>query len=285
MTLYALLLVLIAAFIHASWNLLAKQIGGGATFVWMTATTGALIFLPITVLLGTWQQVAWGWQALLVTLGSGVIQTLYFVTLQRGYQVGDLSLVYPLARGTGPLFATSAAILLLGERPTPLALSGALLVVGGVFTISSTAPRASANARWAVDFGLLTGVFIATYTVWDKIAVSALLIPPLLLDTIAAGVRALLLTPIGVRRWPEARTLWRRRKWGIVAVAIMSELAYVLVLTAMQTTPVSYVAPAREVSILIGTVLGVQLLAEGHLRQRLLGGGAILLGIVALAVG
>ncbi len=187
MTLYALALVLIAALIHASWNLLAKQIGGGAAFVWMTATAGALIFIPVNLVLGTVQQVTWGWQVLLFTVGSGVIQTLYFVTLQRGYKVGDLSLVYPLARGTGPFFATIAAILLLGERPTPLALTGALLVVVGVFVISSTAPRTGANARWAVGFGLLTGVFIACYTIWDKVAVSALLIPPLLLDTIAAG--------------------------------------------------------------------------------------------------
>ena len=285
MTPYALALILIAAGIHASWNLLAKQIGGGATFVWMTATAGALIFFPVNIVLGTFQQVGWGWEVILFTLGSGVIQTLYFVTLQRGYKVGDLSLVYPLARGTGPLFATIAAILLLGERPTPLALTGALLVVGGVFVISSTAPRTGANARWAIGFGLLTGVFIACYTVWDKVAVSVLLIPPLLLDTIAAGTRSLLLTPVAVRHWPEVRELWRRRKWGIVAVAIMSELAYVLVLIAMQTTPVSYVAPAREVSILIGTILGVRLLAEGHLRQRMLGASAILLGVVALALG
>ena len=88
----------------------------------------------------------WGWQVLLFTVGRGVIQTLYFVTLQRGYKVGDLSLVYPLARGTGPFFATIAAILLLGERPTPLALTGAVLVVVGVFAISSTAPRTGANA-------------------------------------------------------------------------------------------------------------------------------------------
>ncbi len=68
-------------------------------------------------------------------------------------------------------------------------------------------------------------------------------------------------------------------------MAIMSELAYVLVLTAMKTTPVSYVAPAREVSILIGTILGVQLLAEGHLRQRMVGASAILVGVLALAFG
>ena len=111
------------------------------------------------------------------------------MTLQRGYKVGDLSLVYPLARGAGPLFATVGAILLLGERPTPLALAGAVLIVGGVFAMSFTGIRNGVNVRGAVGYGLLTGIFIAGYTLWDKVAVSTLAIPPVLLDTATALVR------------------------------------------------------------------------------------------------
>ena len=156
MTLFAFSLILSAAFIHASWNLFAKQVGGGAVFVWMAAVAGTLIYLPINFLFGTFRQVNWSWQALLFMLGSGVIQTLYFVTLQRGYRVGDLSLVYPLARGTGPMLSMIAAIALLGERPAPLAGAGAVLVVVGVFAISSTAPRwahglAMGRRLWPAD--------------------------------------------------------------------------------------------------------------------------------------
>lgn len=283
MTLSALILILTSAFIHATWNLLAKRAGGGAVFVWMAAVAGAVIYLPLTLLFGQFQQVSWSWLVVLFIAGSGVLQTLYFVTLQRGYKVGDLSLVYPLARGTGPLFSSLGAMILLGEKPTPLGLLGAGFVIGGVFAISSTAPGAGLNRRWAVGYGLLTGVFIASYTLWDKVAVSALLIPPLLYDTMSVSGRALLLTPIGTRRWPEVRQLWRDHKWEVVGVGFLSEFAYILVLTALKTTPVIYVAPMREISILIGTVMGARLLAEGHLRRRLVAASAILVGVIALA--
>lgn len=285
MSLLALSLVLIAAFTHASWNLLAKRAGGGVTFVWMAAVAGAAIFLPLCLLLDVFSQVTWNLTTVAVLLGSGLLQLLYFVTLQRGYQVGDLSLIYPLARGTGPFFATLAAVAFLGERPSPLALAGALMIVGGVFAMTFTAPASGLNRRAAILFGLATGLCIACYTLWDKVAVSTLLIPPLLLDTSTVVMRALVLLPVGLRHQATARALWRDHKWAVIGVGFLSELAYVLVLTAMRTTPVSYIAPAREISILIGTVMGARLLAEGHLRPRLVAASAIVVGVVALALG
>jgi drug/metabolite transporter (DMT)-like permease len=285
-TAQALGLILTAACIHASWNLLAKRAGGGAAFVWAAASAGGLIWLPITVLRGEFGQVQWTPLVLLFLLGSGVLQTLYFLTLQRGYQAGDLSLVYPLARGTGPLFSTLGAILLLGEQPTMLGLAGAALIVGGVFVIASGAGGGATgfNRRAAVGYGVLTGLFIASYTLWDKVAVSQLHLPPVLYDTMSVLVRAALLLPIGLRRWPQVVQLWRVHKGAILGVGFFSELGYILVLVAMQTTPVIYTAPLREVSILIATVLGALLLHEGQLRRRLPAATAILLGVLALAV-
>lgn len=297
MTPLALGLILSAACIHASWNLLAKRAGGGAAFVWAAAAAGALIWLPITAARGEFQQVAWSPLVLLFLFGSGVLQTLYFLTLQHGYKVGDLSVVYPLARGTGPLFSTLGAILLLGERPTPVGLLGAGLIVGGVFVIARTAASTRVQARDAVSgsarnldqrqavaFGVLTGLFIASYTLWDKVAMSQLQLPPVLYDTISVAVRALLLLPVGLRLWPQVVTLWREHKTEIVGVGFFSELGYILVLVAMQTTPVIYTAPLREVSILIATVMGALLLHEGDLRRRLPGAAAILLGVITLAL-
>jgi len=281
----SLAIVLAAAVIHASWNLLAKQIGGGAGFVWLVAAVATVIYLPINFALDTFAHMTWNPTTVFFLLGSGVLQTLYFVTLQRGYKVGDLSLVYPLARGTGPLFATLGAILLLGERPSPLALAGAVLIVGGVFAMSFTGVRGGVAVRAAVGYGLLTGVFIAGYTLWDKVAVGPLAIPPVLLDTATALVRVVLLLPLALRRWPEVTTLWRGHAGGLIAVAFLSSLSYILVLFVLQTTPVSYVAPLREVSILIGTVMGARLLAEGHLRSRLVAASAIVLGVIAIALG
>ncbi len=292
MTPLALGLILSAACIHASWNLLAKRAGGGAAFVWAAAVAGTLIWLPITIARGEFQQVQWTPIVLVFLLGSGVLQTLYFVTLQRGYKVGDLSVVYPLARGTGPLFSTLGAILLLGERPTPLGLLGAGLIVVGVFIIARNAAAVGAtaqghgglNQRQAILFGVLTGLFIASYTLWDKFAVSRLHLPPVLYDTISVAVRAILLLPIGLRLWPQVVGLWREHKVEIVGVGFFSELAYILVLVAMQTTPVLYTAPLREVSILIATVMGAVLLREGNLRRRLPAAAAILLGVITLAL-
>ena len=292
MTPLALGLILSAACIHASWNLLAKRAGGGAAFVWAAAVAGTLIWLPITIARGEFQQVQWTPIVLVFLLGSGVLQTLYFVTLQHGYKVGDLSVVYPLARGTGPLFSTLGALLLLGERPTPLGLLGAGLIVTGVFIIARNAAavgvtaqgQGGLNQRQAIAFGVLTGLFIASYTLWDKFAVSRLYLPPVLYDTISVAVRALLLLPIGLRLWPQVVVLWREHKVEIVGVGFFSELAYILVLTAMQTTPVLYTAPLREVSILIATVMGALLLKEGNLRRRLPAAAAILLGVITLAM-
>jgi drug/metabolite transporter (DMT)-like permease len=288
----ALGLILSAACIHASWNLLAKRAGGGAAFVWAAAVAGSAIWLPITIIRGEFQQVQWTPLALLFLFGSGVLQTLYFLTLQRGYKVGDLSVVYPLARGTGPLFSTLGAIFLLGEQPTLLGLLGAGLIVGGVFIIARTAVSTGAadhraegmNQRQAVGFGVLTGLLIASYTLWDKVAVSQLHLPPVLYDTLSVSVRALLLLPVGLRLWPQVTALWRDHKGEIVGVGFFSELGYILVLVAMQTTPVIYTAPLREVSILIATVMGSLLLHEGGLRRRLPAAAAILLGVVTLAV-
>jgi drug/metabolite transporter (DMT)-like permease len=287
----ALGLILSAACIHASWNLLAKRAGGGAAFVWAAAVAGGLIWLPITIARGEFQQVHWTPIVLLFLLGSGVLQTLYFLTLQRGYKAGDLSVVYPLARGTGPLFSTLGAIFLLGERPTPLGLLGAGLIVGGVFIIARTAAAGGAvnatggiNQRQAVGFGVLTGLFIASYTLWDKVAVSQLHLPPVMYDTISVIVRALLLLPVGLKLWPQVKGLWREHKGEIIGVGFFSEMAYILVLVAMQTTPVIYTAPLREVSILIATVMGSLLLHEGNLRRRLPAAATILLGVITLAV-
>ncbi len=288
MTPLALGLILSAACIHASWNLLAKRAGGGAAFVWAASVAGSFIWLPITLMRGEFAQVEWTPIVLLFLFGSGVLQTLYFLTLQRGYKVGDLSVVYPLARGTGPLFSTLGAIFLLGEQPTVLGLLGAGLIVGGVFVIARTSAAGSSapgmDQRQAVAFGVLTGIFIASYTLWDKVAVSQLHLPPVLYDTVSVIVRALLLLPVGLRLWPEVVGLWREHKGAIVGVGFFSELGYILVLTAMQTTPVIYTAPLREVSILIATIMGALLLHEGQLRRRLPASVTILLGVITLAL-
>ena len=287
MTLFALGLVLFAAVFHATWNLLAKRVGdGGAVFVWLFGLCSIAIYAPLAAIVVLVVAPHLGPVQYVFMFGSGVLHLGYFVLLQRGYTVGDLSLVYPLARGTGPLLATAAAIVLLGERPGVVALLGIGLIATGVFLLSAE-PGSARKAGWetGVMYGLLTGAFIAAYTIWDKHAVSALLIPPLLQSWVTTLVTTGLLTPLALRRRGEVPAMWRSHKTEALGVAVLSPLSYILVLTALVFTPVSYVAPAREISILIGAAMGARLLAEGDVRRRLAAAGVMVLGILALALG
>lgn len=286
MTIFALALILAAALFHATWNLINKRASGHATFTWIVAVLSALFYAPATIAVIEIFQIEFNLTTVGVMAGSAVLHSAYFVLLNQGYRAGDLSLVYPLARGTGPLLACIAAILFLGERPAPIALLGALLIIGGVVVLSGNLTRLRERAdQSAVQFALITGLFIAAYTLWDKQAVSVFGVTPLVLDWGANVGRAILLAPFALKCADETIIEWREHKYEAIAIAVLIPLAYILVLTAMTFTPVSYVAPAREISILIGTLMGARLLAEGDAPRRLAAAGAMVLGIVGLALG
>ena len=284
MTLFALSLLLAAAFVHATWNLLLKRVEGGPAFQWLFASLSVGFYLPAVV--------AWLWYrptpldltVVAVIIGSSLLHTLYYGVLQRGYRVGDLSLVYPLARGTGPFLAVIGAVLILGERPAIGVLAGGMLVIAGVFVLSGwgAGSRREGPSRVAVAYGLATGVVIASYTLWDKNAVSAIGIAPLLLDWGTNCGRVVLLAPVALRRGRDLRRHWLEHRREALGVALLNPLAYILVLTALQVTPVSHIAPAREVSILIGSLMGIRLLGEGNARTRLLGAASMTLGLILI---
>ena len=282
----ALALILAAAFIHATWNLLNKRASGHATFTWLVAVLSAVFYLPVALAAILYWRAGLNVTAVAFMAGSAVLHTAYFVLLNEGYRTGDLSLVYPLARGTGPLLSSIGAIVLLGERPSGLAISGGLLIVLGVLMLTAkTKELQQIGNRKAISYALLTGTFIAMYTLWDKQAVSKYAVAPILLDWGSNLGRFIFLTPFAVQHWDKTQNEWRIHRFEAVGVALLVPLSYILVLTAMQFTPVSYVAPAREISILIGTAMGARLLSEENAKRRLLGAGAMVLGVVALAVG
>jgi drug/metabolite transporter (DMT)-like permease len=286
MTSFALLLILAAAFLHATWNFLNKHAGGHATFTWLVAVLSALLYAPATIAIIEIWQLEIKAASIGLIAGSAALHTAYFVMLNQAYRVGDLSLVYPMARGTGPLLAATAAILFLGERPSPIAAVGALLIIGGAIILTTNVSRLwQSESRDALIYALITGVFIAAYTLWDKQAVSHFGVSPLVLDWGANVGRALFLTPIALKYSDHAISEWRAHKYEAIACAVLIPLAYILVLTALRFTPVSYVAPAREISILIGTAMGTRLLGEGDARRKFAGASAMVLGVVGLAAG
>src|SRR3954471_16433701 len=285
MSLPILGLVLIAALAHAVWNLLAKGAQGGAGFVWLYTVAGSVLYLPVLVAALLIAPGPLGWTALVFMAGSGALHTVYASLLQRGYRTGDLSLVYPLARGTGPLLSTIAAVAFLGERPGAVALAGAVLIVLAVLALARPASGATGEHGRAARIAVMTGVAIAGYTLWDKHAVDALALSPLVYYWGTNTANAILLTVLVRKRRGSVRLAWRTSKAHAAGVALLSPLAYVLILFALARAPVSAVAPARELSILIGTMLGTTVLAEGEGARRVVASAAILAGIVALALG
>lgn len=288
MTAVALALVLTAACCHAVWNLAAKRAGGGLPFIAATGIVINLLYLPVVALYVWLHPPDLGWTAVGVIAGSALLKSAYSVFLQRAYRSGDFSLVYPLARGTGPLLTMLVAITLLSEEPHPLGLAGGLLVIAGIFFLTGGTAlwRADrAHLRTGIGYGLLTGVFIAAYTLWDRRGVAQVAIPPVLFDAGTAYAMTLILGPFAWRRRDEVRRELKVHRREILIMATLSPLGYILILTAMTTTPVSYVAPAREASILIGSWLGARYLKEAATPRRLGASLAIVVGIVLLALG
>lgn len=285
MTLAGLFLVLTAAVCHATWNIFVKRINAGAELVWLFSVVSLVLYMPLAI----W--VALGWTGLtLLTFTAIAVSTLihlgYFLLLQTGYRKGDLSLVYPTARATGPLLSTTMAVLFLGEALTLQVAAGGGVIIFGVLMLTNQRGRhVSEHTLASLGFGLGAGVLIGSYTVWDAWSVSVLLIPPLLLDYANSIARTVLLAPIAYRRWHRVIEIWQTQKTGIFVIAIFSPLAYILVLYAMTFTPVIYVAPIRETSVLMGVLAGSILLGEGHLNWRLSWAAVILSGVILLAAG
>ncbi len=283
MTPLALLLVLVAAFAHAGWNALSKRAPGGAAFVWSQELVSSVAMVPVAAA-GIWLDDGAHVSLAIVAMGiaSGLLHGTYFVLLQRGYATGDLSLVYPLARGTGPVFATAGAIAILGERPGPIAVAGTAAIAAGVVLLLAT--RGLSRGA-ALVYAVMTGLLIGVYTIWDGHAVRASHAEPLFYLLITNLTVLIALLPFVARERDRVRLLARHHRGVVVAVGLLSPLAYALVLFATRLAGVAYVAPAREVSILIGAAIGARYYAERGGWQRIAGAAAIVAGVIALAVG
>ena len=278
------LLVAAAALAHATWNIAVKRAGtSGPGFLWAGIVVGAVAFAPF----GIYSLASSGtnllhWLPLAAV--SSVLQVAYLLTLQRGYRLGDVSIVYPLARGTGPLLSVILAIVLLGERPGWTALLGAAVVVAGVLVIGFAGGLSHARSnRAGILYGLGVGVLIAAYTIWDASAVTRFGMPPVGLYWGSVMFQLLLLAGPALRQRRATLRVAREHWIAVLLFGILSPLAYVLILVAIQLAPVSIVAPAREVSVVLVGLAGWLLFREPHPVQRLVGAGIVLAGVALLA--
>ncbi len=287
MSLVPLALVVIAALIHASWNLLAKRAApAGAPFVFAYNVVATVAYLPWVIWLLATREQTWNWPIAFCFLASATIHLAYSLCLQRGYQVADLSVVYPIARGTGPLFSSIGAFILLREPPTWLGVLGLVAVVVGIGCISTQGnlaafrqPKGQEGVRW----GLGTGGLIAAYTVVDGYGVKVLGIHPVLIDWFSNFLRLFILGPVMLKNPAQMMARMKGYWWLAVGVGVFSPLSYILVLTAVDMgAPLSLVAPAREMSMMIGAIFGMMILREPVNAWRLAGCATIITGVVLL---
>ena len=289
MTAVSLILVLLAAVAHASWNLLLKRADDPEVFAWCLLVVATVLLAPLGVVLLFYNSVdVTGLWFILATI---VLHVLYFNLLARGYVQGDLSLVYPVARGMGPMLVPVLAVVFLNEKIEPLAIVGIAAIIGGIYTISwwgnfhqvLRSPLLflkSAGMRYAV----LTGLTIAVYSIVDKEGVGHVQ-PLLYMYFLTIGTAAMLAPYVLFHKGAKSvRAEWRANAVPITIAGLFTFAAYGLVLTAFSLSRVSYVAPAREVGIVIGVMLGVFLLKEPFGRGRLLGSGFVVAGLALIAL-
>lgn len=287
----SLLLVVLASFIHASWNLLAKRAASvGPVFVFAYNLIACIAYAPwVLYLLMQGEGIAWTWAGVGFVVLSGLIHLAYSLCLQRGYQVADLSVVYPVARGTGPMLSTLGAFLILGERPSGQGVLGLVLVIAGIGLIATQGnlsafrrPGGQAGVRW----GTATGGLIASYTVVDAFAVKTLGIAPVVLDWFSNLLRFFLLAPLVIADPRRALDAMRGYWWIALGVGLLSPLSYILVLAALTSgAPLSLVAPMREMSMMVGALMGMLILREQVGPWRLAGCGVLIAGVILLSGG
>jgi drug/metabolite transporter (DMT)-like permease len=280
----ALTAVLLAAVVHAIWNVIAKRAVGSHHFVWLYSVASILIWAPVVgyvlVTAGPPRH-ALQWLALSAT---GLLHLGYSMALQSGYRSADLSIVYPIARGFGPLLSFIGAVLFLGDPYSGASVLGLLLILCGMALVSGLVGRARRIDHKGVGWGLVTGAFIAGYTLNDGWAVRVLLVSPLIVDYSGSVVRFGVLLPGAWRDRGRLKAEAREYFWSAVGVGALAPFAYILVLFAMRLAPVSHVAPARELATLVGTYLGARILREAVTLPRVLGAACIVGGIVFLAL-
>jgi drug/metabolite transporter (DMT)-like permease len=290
MTGSAVVLVLIAALCHASWNLLVRKSPVPELTNWFMVFLGTFIALPFAVyLIIDRAPSSTGW---IFIAGTVILHIGYFFTLGRAYKHGDLSVVYPIARGLGLALIPVFGILVLGEHVSVQAGAGIVAIFLGVIVIGATSsgglrvwlrPRSMLADR-GVLFAVVTGLLIASYSNWDKRGVEY--VQPVLYMFMVQLGGSLGVYPFLRRSYsiPEFKFEFKTR-WKIAVLGGFLQLtSYGLVLTAFQLAPVSYVGPFRELAIVFGVLLAAFVLKESISQNRIIGAATIGVGAIIVAL-
>ncbi len=284
----ALVIVLVAALFHASWNFLAKKSMKKMAFIWWFLLIAVIGYLPMFLYLFPRLAVSSaGWTCIVAT---GVLHALYFWFMGGAYERGDLSLVYPLSRGSGPLLVPILAIIFLQEQLSSAGIAGIGLVVAGIyfihlksFSVASFIEPFRALRGSATLWALCTGGTIAAYSLVDKVGIG-LVYPPVYIYLMFV-ISLLLLSPyVLVKERAALKLEWLANKGPILIDGVLVLFTYMMILFAFRLSKVSYVVAAREVSIVISAFLGIVWLKERHAPQKIAGAALIALGVVFIGL-
>jgi phosphonate utilization associated putative membrane protein len=273
--------VLFAALLHASWNALIKSGQDKALDTALIHILGCGVGVVLVAMFGLPRREAWPWLAASMTIHIG-----YYITLVGAYRHGELGFSYPIMRGTAPLLVAMLSGQLIGERLSLTAWLGVAGISGGVLLIGLTRSHVHGGSRrHALGYALANAAIIAAYTLVDGMGVRA--------SGNALQYVSLLFMLDGLPYFTIV--MWQRRaaladsiafmkqRWPVALVGSSASLgAYAIALWAMTKAPVASVAALRETSVLFATLIGVLMLKERFRLQRLLGAGAVVVGVMAL---
>ena len=289
MTPLALSLVLLSACSHSIWNFLLKGSTNREVFTWWMLISISILLIPLGVIL--FLREPFTTIGLLFIFGTVILHILYYILLARGYASADLSLVYPIARGMAPILVPILGIFVLNERVSSIGLIGILIIILGIGIVYWWG-RIKEIIREPLQFlrepGLRyavgTGIIIAIYSIWDKVGVSHIN-PVMYMYSMTLGT-AISMFPIILRLhgMPSIQAEWNLNKARILGAGAFDFLSYVLILTALTFSPISYIAPAREIGIVLAVLLGSLLLKEPFGKGRILGSLMIILGVSLVAL-
>jgi drug/metabolite transporter (DMT)-like permease len=284
----ALGLVLVAAFLHATWNYLTKKSQVKLVFIWWFLLISGLLYFPLFLYFWTRTTItSVGWTCIIAT---SILHALYFGFLGQAYEAGDLSIVYPLARGMGPFLVPFLAVGLIKEQLSLLGIMGIGLIILGIYILHLTSFSKTTflqpflqlkdrSSRWAVG----TGVTIALYSLVDKIGVGHVY-PPVYIYSMFVGAFILLSPYVLVKKRVLLFEEWQKNKHTILAVGFLALFTYLLVLFAMKMSKVSYIAALRETGILFSALYGAFWLRESHVRQKIVGSILIFCGVFSIGL-
>ncbi len=288
MPILALFLTLLATFLHAIWNLLAKKANDRLVFFWLMLWAALVLYLPgfvFTLTRYPIPNIAWWY-----IVATGIIHAFYFIFLGYAYEKGDLSLVYPLARGTAPLLVPLIAFIFIHESLDFIGVMGIFFFILGIyilplkaFSVSALIQPFAAMRQSSSQLALLTGVIIAGYSVVDKVGVGY--VNPFKYIYLMFLLTAICLTPYTILTKQRAiRNVWKNSKVSIVVVGFLCLFTYMLVLFAMRLSKVSYIVSVRQFSLIFGAILGITVLKEKHARPKILGAIFICIGVVLIGI-